>query len=64
MLYPPWPVPFGGGGFFTILLALIALFLIIRYILYPVFAMEDIGSSIFMWPFVILAVTYFTNGGQ
>jgi len=57
-------IPVGGGGFFTKLLVLAALFLIVRYILYPVFAMRDIGSSIFLWPFVILAVIYFAAGGQ
>ena len=54
----------GWSTFFTIVLALIALFLIIRYVLYPAFAAGDIGSSIFMWPFVILAIIYFTAGGQ
>jgi len=64
MLYPPWPVPAGGGGFFTGLLVLFILFLLVRYVLYSVFAMGDLGSSVFMWPFVILAVIYFANGGQ
>lgn len=54
----------GLAWILTGLLVLFILLLIVRYLLYPVFVMGDLGSSVFLWPLVILAIIYFANGGQ